>query len=1008
MDQNRQQLRAPASAVRTEQVLERYYGQLVEWGTLLTRGDEGKARDLVHDFCLNVTVTKPDLSGIANLDGYLYKSLRHIYLSGLAQSSREALQFVNAAEFDSIQLALAPRQSSDPLQRQNDLRRICCYSVWRKAQTKGASYFTLRYFHGYHHQEIADLACTNLAAIYSKFRRFRVEVRSYLEEPGKLQFTSRDVPPNPDLHWTPLSSIDLFKELRSAILGARTGDCLPEDKLIALYSSERSQPISCSLLSHIVSCERCLALVDSHLQRPTLKDREPLDKIGDISDGTGTEASKSAGISRDRLLRSVRRYRTEVLEHRPRTLSIAVDGKILASHDVQAQRNVLSARVERPENASFVEVFSEQGIRLAMLSIGDLPPEGPHGQTQRVALSDERWVDLTLSFDGLGLNSEVVYFDPALTPDVGEEEDSDVPVGVLSQSRPGNRGNGNLLPWQRATAWLASIRRFLDPVTPSPVIAWSLLITCVFGIAGYFVLRTPKTAPTLSARDVLNRSIQVEAAGLVGQTEHEVFRFEEATADGSILKQGTINLWKDGDGKRLMRRLYDTKHRLIAAEWVEGNGERGQYQAGDAHPPAADRELLADDLWKQDISPASFRNLNGESAQVRPTEDGYTLTTQPGAADPRLISATLVLDAHFHPIREVLRMRNAGAIREVRYVEADYERRPSASVPDAIFDPRDQGLRARADRQPFVPESLASNVQLTELHIAVLYQLSSLQADASDPIEVDKTSDGHIRIAGMVASDDRKQEILSRLSLLDNHRLLEMQIVSPSDLEKRGKKLPRAPIGVVSMYDVGQTKPSADAALRTYFQAQGLSGAALNDAVSGFSREALDHALHALQNASALKRLSDTFTPAELGAASLASQQQWTEMVARHATALEVELRSLDNQLAILPQSSRQIPNATRRDLVIETPAQFARSANELFARTKILDQSVSGIFASSQAPVTQTADIRSLIDAAREAIPLQDAVEMTSFAVQLNASGKTTAMNRQHSQPEKQTPDRP
>jgi DNA-directed RNA polymerase specialized sigma24 family protein len=79
-----------------------------------------KAQDLVHDFCLHFTVTKPDLSGISNLDGYLYKSLRNIYLSGLPQSSREALQLVNIAEFDSIQLAFLPSQIGDSLQRQND------------------------------------------------------------------------------------------------------------------------------------------------------------------------------------------------------------------------------------------------------------------------------------------------------------------------------------------------------------------------------------------------------------------------------------------------------------------------------------------------------------------------------------------------------------------------------------------------------------------------------------------------------------------------------------------------------------------------------------------------------------------------------------------------------------------------------------------------------------------------------------------------------------------------
>jgi DNA-directed RNA polymerase specialized sigma24 family protein len=846
MDQIRQQLRAPVSAMRTEQVLERYYGQLVKWGTLLTRGDEGKAQDLVHDFCLHFTVTKPDLSGITNLDGYLYKSLRHIYLSGLAQSSREALQFVNAAEFDSIQLALTPRQSSDPLQRQNDLRRICCYSVWRKAQTKGASYFILRYFHGYHHQEIADLACTNLAAIYSKFRRFRVEVRSYLVEPGKLQFTSRDVPPTPDLHWTSLSSIYLFKELRKTILDARAGDCLPEDKLIALYSSERSKPIACSLLSHIVSCERCLALVDSHLQRPTLRDREPLDEIGDISVGDRTEAGKSAGISRERLLRSVRRYTTEVLEHRPRTLSIAVDGKILASHDVQAQRNTLSARIERPENASFVEVFSEQGIRFALMSIGELPPEGPHGQTQRVDLSDDRWLDLSLSFDGLGLNSEVVYFDPALAPELVEGDDSDELVRILHQSESNRTGDGSILSWPRATAWFASMRHFLRPVMPSPVIAWSLVLACVFCVTGYFVFRTPKSVPTLNAREVLNDSIQVEAASLAGQTEHQVLRYEEASLDGNIVKQGTIDLWKDGDGKRHMRRLYDTQHRLIAAEWKQRSGEHGQYpKTEDAQPSNSGSELQAGSLWMQDLSPAAFSELNGGATRVRPTEDGYELTTaEPVVSQPQLVSATLVLDSHFHAIRETMRVRGGADVYEVRLVQADYERRPASSVPDAIFDPLDQGLGSMLVPRPASPKGIASDAQLAELHIAVLYQLNNLRADTSEPIEVEQTFDGHIRVSGTVADDDRKQEILSRLTLLNDHQLLDVRLVSPQDVI-RAAKTTQAVAGAISTYDLGETKAPADAVLRGYFQAQGLSGEPLDAAVQAFSREALGHACSA-------------------------------------------------------------------------------------------------------------------------------------------------------------------
>jgi hypothetical protein len=355
-----------------------------------------------------------------------------------------------------------------------------------------------------------------------------------------------------------------------------------------------------------------------------------------------------------------------------------------------------------------------------------------------------------------------------------------------------------------------------------------------------------------------------------------------------------------------------------------------------------------------------------------------------------------------------MRVRRGTDVREVRFVEADYERRPSTSVPDAIFDPRDQGLRSKVDRHAIIPRPLASDVQLTELHIAVLYQLNNLNADASEPLEVEQTPDAHIRITGMVADDDRKQQLLSRLDLLDNHQLLQAEIVSPDDVQKHGKKSPRTLTGAVSMYDVGQTKPPADAALRAFFQTQGLSNEPLDAAVSGFSREALGHAQRALQNASALRRLSVTFSTSELKSVGLASQQQWTEMVAKHAAALEVELRALHELLARLSPSPEQLPGANDVGSAIATPAELARAADQILAKTKSLDQSVSSVFASSQSPDAPSANFQSLITATNDAIPLQNAVDITSFAVQLNASGRTAAINRQHSRLDKQTPTQP
>src|ERR1700722_4598296 len=229
MEQHKTKWREPARAAEAEQLLASYYNQLLKWGAVLTRGDEAKAQDIVHEFCLYVTLAMPDLSGVANLDGYLYTSLRHIYLSGLARSSREAQHFISVAEFDSVESALVANRSDDPLQRQNDLRRICGYAVWRKESSKSSSYFILHFFHGYSRREIAELACLPISVIYDKLKVARTEVKSYLHEPDKLRIVNRNLPPGPALQWSLSPPDELFRELHETILHARVSECLSEE-----------------------------------------------------------------------------------------------------------------------------------------------------------------------------------------------------------------------------------------------------------------------------------------------------------------------------------------------------------------------------------------------------------------------------------------------------------------------------------------------------------------------------------------------------------------------------------------------------------------------------------------------------------------------------------------------------------------------------------------------------------------------------------------------------------
>jgi DNA-directed RNA polymerase specialized sigma24 family protein len=450
------------------------------------------AEEIVHDLCLYFTVVKPDLSQVANLDGYLYTCLRHIYLSSLARASREALQTVNITDFDSIQFALSPRTTDGLLDQQNELRRICNYAVWRKSTSKSASYFLLLFFHGYTRREVAEIARLPIAAIYNKLKVAREELKAHLETSGKLRIATRDVLPDPGLRISPLSSDELFHELRQRIFEAKSSECLPEETVLAQYHTTVLKPIPCDLLSHIVSCGRCLSLLDRHFEHPEWQDREPPGGVSNFDGGDGIVSATGRDSGYQAMMSLVRRRREDIYEHRPRTLSIAVNGRIVAFHDVQSERSTLASRAEHPETVEFVEVFTDQQVRLALLPIGDPPPSGSYIHTQTVELSDDRRLELKVSFDGQGLHSEVTYLDPALAMEVLEEDQGDQPFAAAPAPAFGTLQAGEIKP--KPESIVSRILRPLHAITPRLAVAWSAVLAAALGGAGYLAYRyTPLT-----------------------------------------------------------------------------------------------------------------------------------------------------------------------------------------------------------------------------------------------------------------------------------------------------------------------------------------------------------------------------------------------------------------------------------------------------------------------------------------------------------------------------------
>ncbi|WP_157467548.1 hypothetical protein [Edaphobacter aggregans] len=907
---------------------------------------------------------------------------------------------MSVADFDSFDFAITSMRSGDPLERQNDLRRICNFSIWRKERSKSASYFILHFFHGYSRQETAELARLPISAIYNKLKSARLEIRSHLEESGKLRIVSRETPPAAPRSWALLSAPDLFKELRDAILGARLRACLPEQELLAYYNTRQSDPVPCPLLSHIVSCERCLDLIDHHFQRPGLADREALDSTG--FGGDIPSVSAPTGTPEIHAFELLKRRWKQVYEHRPNTLSIAHNGKIIASHDVVSSRNTLSARIVDPGRDQFIEVFSEQDVRLALVSIDDMPPDGPARLEQRIPLSDSRWLELLVTFDGLGLHSQVTYYDEALAWDSAFATDEDDVEPLSAVAIP--EAVAAVPPRKSRLDVFGQIGRVLQALTPTPVLAWALTLLLFFGAASYLLLH--RQSRPLDATAILDRSIKVETVASRGTTEHQLLRVEEITANGEKKQRGTIELRKDGDGSRYIRRLYDTRHHLVAAQWHNKSGthshvEERQNRSNDQN------ELMASDIWRQELSAVEFRRLGGEESFVA-TENGYELTTVlPAKERPRLVSAILVLDKNFRPLQQTFEVRGNKRTLRLRLTQVSLERTASTSVPDSEFDLTDPTSRSQASLlspsgSQFAAMRDRSGAKVAELHIAALYQLYELGADVGQPIELTRTSDGRLRVSGSVEVPTLRQQVVRRLKELENSELLDLQLNESANASTRHPN--QAQSGDTLVYEIGETKPLIEPLLRAYLLSRNTAEEKMGPAMEQYSRHVLLLSQHALQDAYALHRLGDVFATSDMSSLDLASRRRWTEMVGRHSTDLNGELRGLADQLALIHPEFNNSPSS--QESPIEDGGQFLQVADSLLARMQEVNRVLGGLF-TSNATATNPATPRSLLEGGLKAMPLRQAGEIERFASKLRASEKVQSKTSTEEQGIGQAPER-
>jgi hypothetical protein len=632
---------------------------------------------------------------------------------------------------------------------------------------------------------------------------------------------------------------------------------------------------------------------------------------------------------------SLERITRNVFEHYPHKLFISVNGYFVGSQKINAGQAEQGLNVNVPEPISFVEVFSEQGIRLLMLDVQPLP-DGAIEQSEHVELSDGRTLRLSLRFGGLWPELHVAYRDESFA-----EALSNAPAAVAGQYSPQPSHVSPSIAPRVSEFWTGFKKAWVSPFSWT----WSFTLahrstvfagvaTMVFVLA---MLMFRSSVTPLSAAVLLDKSSALERslAAIPGRVFHRTIAFEEHNhSTGALISRKRIDVWQNPSNKTSARRLYDEKNQLEAGEWIKSDGSRTVLEQASNGQSFEDRQASSiysfAAMWRMSPSANEFSTIvpTPTLLKVEPLADVYILhygADSPGLKSGVLEASLTLRSSDLRAVAQTLVVQQGTEIREFDFRETQMEQTPSELVASSIFEP-DPALLGFASARPVItlpePPPLpppAPTVAPPALEVDVLERLDSVNALAGEQVTVTHTPQGTLSVEGIVETQERKEEILEALaSLLKNPAVnVGVNTVEEAEADQRQKPPERIRIEQVELKE--KAVPVAKD-LRTYFVSRkdkkDMTSDQIEQEIKRYSEQVFNRSIRARLHASALNQIVASFTPSQLEAMDQTARAQWRSMVNKHAQAFWEETEILRQELEpiFMPETAKSpVPPATEK-----------------------------------------------------------------------------------------------
>src|ERR1043165_2131118 len=395
---------------RREQLFTERYESLLAWAMGLTNQQREAAEDLVKDAFVQFMLGRTRLEEIENIDGYLRRMLRYMYVSRLSRSAQHLHETaLSVADYASGRLGWTAIEPPRRMQAFEELHQICTYACSRKESSRAGSVFILRFFHEYFPTEIAAVLSSSRHCVDEWQRLARREAKLFIDEPRRLRFVSAKASSDGQQVRYLKSDCDLMLELRQMILKSCKGECLSPSELAEIYTEGHSDALTTAKLAHIVSCHACLDAVNGLLGLPSLAHRYRTDTRAPKEPPRDATGGGASGGGSDDLTEKFGHRLRETHEHKPQELCIAVNGTLVSSLKVSSDLSELNLNLTPDDPVEFVEVTSEQGVQLLFFSIDPAAPQ--RDQWAWIELSEGRSLEACFE-NANGPTLHVVYKDP--------------------------------------------------------------------------------------------------------------------------------------------------------------------------------------------------------------------------------------------------------------------------------------------------------------------------------------------------------------------------------------------------------------------------------------------------------------------------------------------------------------------------------------------------------------------------------------------------------------------